>query len=60
MHYSELDHYEKEEKEWRSKEEVKVDINEEIKKAMKHLQCVPDIASLSYEELCIHQNLDLP
>ena len=27
---------------------------------MKELQCVPDIARLSYEDLCIRPNLDLP
>ena len=60
MHDSELDHYEEQEKEWRAKEDVKVDITEEIKKAMKELQCIPDITGLSYEDLCIHPNLDLP
>ena len=55
MHDSELDHYEEQEKEWRAKEDVKVDITEEIKKAMKELQCIPDIFGLSYEDLYIHQ-----
>ena len=27
---------------------------------MKELQCVPDVAGLSYAELCIHQDLNLP
>jgi len=36
-----------------------VEIKEEIKKAMKEIQCVPDIVGLSYEDLCIHLNLDL-
>ena len=41
-------------------EAAKIDINDEIRKAMKELQCVPDIAGLNYEDLCIHMNLDLP
>ncbi|XP_015081454.1 uncharacterized protein LOC107025117 [Solanum pennellii] len=60
VHGSELDHYEEQENEWRTKEDARVDINEEIKKAMKELQCIPDVAGLSYEDLCIHPNLDLP
>ncbi|TMW91816.1 hypothetical protein EJD97_013852 [Solanum chilense] len=40
------------------KRKVKVDIKKEIKKAMKYLQCVPDFTGLSYEDLCIHQNLN--
>ena len=60
MHSSELDHYEEQERLLRSKEAAKVDIKEEIKKAMKEIQCVPDITGLSYEDLCIHPNLDLP
>ena len=60
MHGSELDHYEEQEKERRTKEDVRVDIKEEIKKAMKELQCILNIAGLSYEDLCIHPNLDLP
>ena len=59
VHGSELDHYEEHEREWREKKEGKVDIKEETKKAMKELQCVPDIAGLSYEDLCINPNLDL-
>ena len=51
MHGYELDHFEEQEKEWREKEEVKVDIKEEIKKAMKKLHCVLDIIGLSYEDL---------
>ena len=38
----------------------KVDIKEEIKKALKELQYVPDTAGLNYEDLCIHPILDLP
>ena len=38
---------------------AKVDIKEEIKKAMKELQCIPDITMLSYEDLYNHPNLDL-
>ena len=60
VHGSELNHYEEQEKEWRAKEEVKVDIKEDITKAMKDLNCIPDIVGLSYEDLCIHPNLDLP
>ncbi|KAK4717802.1 hypothetical protein R3W88_016140 [Solanum pinnatisectum] len=58
---SELDHYEEREREWRSKEETaKLDMKEEIRKAMKELQCIPEVAGLNYEDLCIHPNLDLP
>ncbi|KAK4715537.1 hypothetical protein R3W88_013875 [Solanum pinnatisectum] len=58
---SELDHYEEREREWRSKEEIaKLDMKEEIRKAMKELQCIPEVAGLNYEDLCIHPNLDLP
>ena len=46
MHGPKLDHYEEQEKEKRSKEEVKVDIKEEINKVMKQIQCVPNIAGL--------------
>ena len=60
MHGSELHNYEEQEKEWRAKKDVRVNIKEEIKKAMKDLQCIPDIAGLSYKDLCIHSNLDLP
>ncbi|KAK4721901.1 hypothetical protein R3W88_012134 [Solanum pinnatisectum] len=57
---SELDHYEEWEREWRSKEEAaKLDMKEEIRKAMKELQCIPEVAGLNYEDLCIHPNLDL-
>ena len=59
MYDSELDHYEEKENEWRAKEDVRVYIKEEIKKAMKELECIPDIAVLSYDDLCIHTNLDL-
>ena len=34
-----------------TKKEAKFDIKEEIKKAMKELECVPDIAGLSYEDM---------
>ncbi|KAL3364209.1 hypothetical protein AABB24_013125 [Solanum stoloniferum] len=58
---SELDHYEEQEREWRSKEEVvKLNMKEEIRKAMKELQYIPEVDGLSYEDLCIHPNLDLP
>ncbi|XP_049345800.1 uncharacterized protein LOC125810336 [Solanum verrucosum] len=58
---SELDHYEEREREWRSKEEAaKLDMKEEIRKAMKELQCIPEVAGLNYEDLCIHPNLDFP
>ena len=60
MHGSELDHYEEQEREWRAREEAKVDIKEEIKRAMRELQCTPDVAGLSYAELCIHPDLNLP
>ena len=46
VHGSKLDHYEEQEREWRSKEEAKVDIKEDIKKSMKELECIPDIAKL--------------
>ena len=59
MHGSELDHYKEREKELMAKEDVKVDIKEEVKKAMKEIQCIPDITGLSYEDLCIHPNFDL-
>ncbi|KAK4734344.1 hypothetical protein R3W88_008605 [Solanum pinnatisectum] len=58
---SELDHYKEREREWRSKEEAaKLDMKEEIRKAMKELQCIPEVTDLNYEDLCIHSNLDLP
>ncbi|XP_015057445.1 uncharacterized protein LOC107003639 [Solanum pennellii] len=60
VHGSELDHYEEQEREWRAREEAKVDIKEEIKRAMKELQCTSDVAGLSYAELCIHPDLNLP
>nr|XP_010312387.1 uncharacterized protein LOC104644419 [Solanum lycopersicum] len=60
LHGSELDHYEEQEREWKAKEEVKIDIKEEIKRAMKELQCIPDAVGLSYAELCIHPDLNLP
>ena len=60
MHDSELDHYEEREREWKAKEDAKIDIKKEIKRAMKELQCIPEIAGLSYKELCIHPDLNLP
>ncbi|XP_015072542.1 uncharacterized protein LOC107016648 [Solanum pennellii] len=60
VHGSELDHYEEQEREWKAREEAKIDIKEEIKRAMKELQCIPDVAGLSYAELCIHPDLNLP
>ncbi|XP_015170631.1 uncharacterized protein [Solanum tuberosum] len=58
---SELDHYEEQERKWRSKEEAaKLNMKEEIRKAMNELHCVPEVDGLSYEDLCIHSNLDLP
>ena len=47
-------------KEWKAKEDEKIDIKEEIKRAMKELQCIPDVVGLSYAELCIHPDLNLP
>ena len=55
MHGSKLDHYEEQEKEWRASKDVRVDIKEEIKKSMKDLQCIPDVAGLSYEDLLSSQ-----
>ncbi|TMW92619.1 hypothetical protein EJD97_012787 [Solanum chilense] len=46
VHDSKLGHYEEQEKEWRANKDVRVDIKEEIKKAMKELQFIPDIAGL--------------
>ncbi|KAK4729049.1 hypothetical protein R3W88_022037 [Solanum pinnatisectum] len=41
---SELDHYEEREREWRSKEETaKLDMKKEIRKAIKELQCIPEV-----------------
>ncbi|XP_004240794.1 uncharacterized protein [Solanum lycopersicum] len=48
------------EREWKAREEEKIDIKEEIKRAMKELQCVLDVAGLSYAELYIHLDLNLP
>ncbi|KAK4710153.1 hypothetical protein R3W88_004666 [Solanum pinnatisectum] len=57
----ELDHYGEHEREWRSKKEVaKLNMKEEIRKAMKELHYIPKVDGLSYEDLCIHPNLDLP
>ena len=60
MHGSELDHYEEQEREWKARDEAKIDIKEEIKRAMKELQCIPDVAGLSYAELYIHPDLNPP
>ncbi|XP_010324775.1 uncharacterized protein [Solanum lycopersicum] len=60
VHGSELDHYEEQEREWKAREEAKIDTKEEIKRSMKELQCVLDVAELSYAELCIHPDLNLP
>ena len=60
MHGSKLDHYEEHIREWRSKEKALVDIKEEIRKAMKEFQCIPNVVGLNYEDLCIHPNMDLP
>ncbi|XP_015076282.1 uncharacterized protein LOC107020435 [Solanum pennellii] len=60
VHGSELDHYEEQEREWKAREEAKIDIKEEIKRAMKELQCIPDVAGLSFAELCILPDLNLP
>ena len=61
MNSYEIYHYEERERKCRSKEEAaQIDIKEEIRKAMKKFQCIPDIAYLNYENLCIHLNLDLP
>jgi len=35
-------------------------MKEEIRKVMKELNCIPEVEGLSYEDLCIHPNLDLP
>ncbi|XP_069152548.1 uncharacterized protein [Solanum lycopersicum] len=58
---SKLDHYKEQEREWRSKEEVvKLNMKEEIRKAMKELHYISEVDGLSYKDLCIHPNLDLP
>ena len=58
---SELDHYKEQEREWRSKEEVlMVNMKEEIRKAMEELHYIFEVDGLSYKDLCIHPNLDLP
>ena len=44
----------------RSNEEVKFGIKEEIRKAIKELQCIPDIVGHNFEVLCIHPNFYLP
>nr|XP_025888955.1 uncharacterized protein LOC112942271 [Solanum lycopersicum] len=60
VHGSEYDHYEEQEREWKARKEAKIDIKEEIKRAMKELQCILDVVGLSYVELCIHQDFNLP
>ena len=60
VHNSELDHYKEQEREWKAKEDAKINIKEEIKRAIKEIQCIPDIARLSYEVFCIHPDLNLP
>ncbi|KAK4715927.1 hypothetical protein R3W88_014265 [Solanum pinnatisectum] len=35
-------------------------MKEKIKKAVKELHYIPKVDGLSYEDLCIHPNLDLP
>ena len=35
-------------------------MKEEIRKAMKKLHYISEVDGLSYEDLCIHPNLDLP
>ena len=35
-----------------------MDIQEEIRKAMKEFKNVPDAAGLNYDDLCIYLNLD--
>ena len=37
-----------------------MNMKEEIRKAMKELHYVSEVDGLSYEDLCIHPNLDLP
>lgn len=59
MHCSDLDHYKEHEREWKVKEEAKMYIKEGISKSMKEFQCIPNVASLNYEGLCIHPHLDL-
>ena len=60
MHDSELDHYEEQEKQSMAKDEASVDIKEAISKAVKEFKWIHDVAGLNYEDLCIHQNQDLP
>ncbi|TMW85016.1 hypothetical protein EJD97_023925 [Solanum chilense] len=58
---SELDHCKEQERQWRSKEEaVKLNMKEEIRKAMKELHYIFEVDGLRYKDLCIHPNLDLP
>lgn len=59
--YPEFNHYQEKEKEWKAKEKMaKLDRREEIAKAIKQFCHTPDVAGLSYEDLCIHPNLNLP
>ena len=60
MHGIKLDHYKEQEREWKANGDAKIDIKEEIKRAMKELQCFPHIAAISYKDLCIHLDLKLP
>ena len=55
-----MDHHEEQEREWKAKEEAKIDIKKEIKRAMKEIHCILDVIRLSYDELCIYPDLNLP
>lgn len=39
---------------------IKLNIKQEIRKAMKGLQNIPEVDGLSYEDLYFHPNLDHP
>ncbi|XP_049357540.1 uncharacterized protein LOC125822197 [Solanum verrucosum] len=59
--YSQLDHYEEKEKEWRAKEEkTKKIMKEEIAKVIKELDYSLKEVGMNYENLCIHPDFDLP
>ncbi|XP_049358805.1 uncharacterized protein LOC125823469 [Solanum verrucosum] len=59
--YSELDHFEEKEREWRAKEEkTKQTMKEEIAKVIKELDYSSEEVGLNYKKLCIHPDLDLP
>ncbi|KAK4710109.1 hypothetical protein R3W88_004622 [Solanum pinnatisectum] len=59
--YSELDHYEEKDKEWRAKEEnTKQIMKEEIAKLIKEFDYSSKDVGLNYKNLCIHPNLNLP